>query len=54
MAPLGSNVSKNIHELYADNRKSGKARGANGKLRSKRQIVAIALAVAGKSKSNKA
>ena len=47
---LGNNVSKNIRELYADNKKSGKERGANGKLRSRRQIIAIALAKAGKSK----
>lgn len=43
-------ISKNIRELYADNKKSGKARGANGNPRSKKQIIAIALTVAGKSK----
>jgi hypothetical protein len=43
-------ISKNIRELYADNKKSGKARGANGKPRGKKQIIAIALSVAGKSK----
>lgn len=43
--PLGRNVSKNISELYADNKKSGKAKGAMGKLRSKAQIIAIALSV---------
>jgi hypothetical protein len=48
--PLGRNVSANIRELYADNKKSGKERGAKGKLRSKKQIIAIALAAAGKSK----
>jgi hypothetical protein len=48
--PLGKNVSKNISELYADNKKSGKARGAMGKPRSRDQIVAIALSAAGKSK----
>lgn len=48
--PLGRNVSKNISELYADNKKSGKAKGAMGKLRSKAQIIAIALSAAGKSK----
>jgi hypothetical protein len=48
--PLGRNVSKNISELYADNKKSGKAKGAMGKPRSKAQIIAIALSVAGKSK----
>jgi hypothetical protein len=48
--PLGKDVSKNISELYADNKKSGKARGAMGKPRSRDQIVAIALSAAGKSK----
>jgi hypothetical protein len=48
--PLGKNVSKNISELYADNKKKGKARGANGKPRSRSQIIAIALSAAGKSK----
>jgi len=41
--PLGSNVSKNIRELYRDNKKPGKERGANGKPRSRQQIIAIAL-----------
>jgi hypothetical protein len=40
--PLTSNVSKNIAELYRDNKKKGKARGANGKVRSRAQIIAIA------------
>lgn len=48
--PLGKSVSKNVRELYADNRKSGKARGAGGKPRSHRQIIAIAMHAAGKSK----
>jgi hypothetical protein len=48
--PLGRNVSKNISELYADNKKSGKAKGAMGKPRSKAQIIAISLSAAGKSK----
>lgn len=47
---LGKNIGKNIRELYKDNKKSGKARGANGKLRSRKQIIAIALSKAGKSK----
>lgn len=51
--PLGKNVSKNIHELYADNKKSGKAKGANGKPRSRSQIIAIAMAAAGKSNAGK-
>jgi hypothetical protein len=49
--PLGRNVSANIRELMADNKKKGKARGAGGKPRSKKQIVAIALSAAGKSKN---
>lgn len=48
--PLGKNVSKNIKELYKDNKKSGKARGAKGKVRSKDQIIAIAMNAAGKKK----
>ena len=48
--PLGKNVSKNIKELKTDNKKQGSARGANGKPRSQKQIVAIALSAAGKSK----
>ena len=51
--PLGKNVSKNISELYKDNKKSGKAKGANGKPRSRAQIIAISLASAGKSKKKK-
>ena len=48
--PLGKNVSANISELYADNKKKGKERGAGGKTRSRAQIIAIALSAAGKSK----
>lgn len=48
--PLSNNVSSNVKELYADNKKSGKAKGANGKPRSRKQIIAIALNAAGKSK----
>lgn len=44
------NIGKNIKELIADNKKKGKARGANGKVRSKKQILAIALSVAKKNK----
>lgn len=33
-----------------DNKKKGKARGMNGKPRSRKQMIAIALRVAGKSK----
>jgi len=42
------NISKNIRELVADNKKSGKAKGANGKTRSRKQILAIALSVSKK------
>ncbi len=48
--PLGKNVQKNIKELYKDNKKKGKAKGANGKPRSRAQIAAIAFAAARKSK----
>lgn len=48
--PLSKSVSKNIKELMKDNKKKGKARGANGKVRSKKQIIAISLKAAGKSK----
>lgn len=51
--PLGRNVSKNIAELYKDNKRSGKARGANGRVRSRDQIIAIAESAARKSKSKK-
>lgn len=40
------NIGKNIRELRADNKKKGNARGANGKVRSKAQILAIALSKA--------
>jgi hypothetical protein len=52
--PLGKDVSKNIRELIADNKKKGKARGAGGKIRSRKQIIAISLAAAGKSKKKNA
>ncbi len=51
--PLTKNVSKNIRELYKDNKKKGKAKGAGGKPRSRKQIIAIALNAAGKSKPKK-
>jgi hypothetical protein len=47
--PLGYSVGRNIRELKADNKKKGKARGAGGKKRSQKQIIAIALNAAGKS-----
>lgn len=48
--PLGKDVGKNISELTADNKKKGKAKGANGKPRSRKQILAIALEAARKKK----
>lgn len=36
-------VAERFKELYADNQKKGKSRGANGKPRSRKQIIAIAL-----------
>jgi len=51
--PLGKDVSKNMHELAMDNKKTGKARGAGGKVRSRKQMIAIALSAAGKSKPRK-
>lgn len=48
--PLGKNITKNIRELYKDNKKSGKARGANGIPRSRKQIIAIAYAASKKKK----
>lgn len=44
--PLGTNIKKNIKELVADNMKKGMARGANGKPRSMKQILAIAISAA--------
>ena len=46
--PLNGNVSSNIKELYKDNQKKGKARGASGKKRPRKQIIAIAMHAAGK------
>jgi hypothetical protein len=54
--PLKGTLSDRIKELYADNKKSGKARGASGKPRSRKQIIAIAYAskkVGGKKKKKK-
>lgn len=48
--PLGKNVGKNIKELIKDNAKKGKEKGAGGKTRPRKQIIAIALNAAGKSK----
>jgi len=46
-------ISMNIRELYKDNKKTGKAKGAGGKVRSQKQIIAIALSTAGKSRRKK-
>jgi hypothetical protein len=51
--PLGKDIGKNIRELRADNRKKGKARGAGGKPRSQKQILAIALRSAGVPKAGR-
>jgi len=40
------NVGYNVKELIADNKKKGKAMGANGKKRPMKQILAIALSKA--------
>ena len=45
------NVGGNIRELLADNKKKGKAKGAGGKVRPMKQVLAIALSKAlGKKK----
>lgn len=44
--PLGKDIGKNIKELEADNKKKGKAKGAGGKKRPMKQIIAIALEAA--------
>ena len=49
--PLTNNVKQNIKELLADNKKSGKERGANGKKRSLKQIFAISYSAAKRNKS---
>lgn len=38
-----ADIAARFRELYADNKKTGKARGANGNPRSRAQIQAIAL-----------
>jgi hypothetical protein len=45
--PLGKDIGKNIKELRADNMKKGSAKGAGGKARPAKQILAIALRAAG-------
>jgi hypothetical protein len=43
-------ISMNIRELVKDNKKTGKAKGAMGKARPMKQVIAIALTMAGKSR----
>ena len=43
-------ISSNIRELVKDNKKTGKAKGAGGKERPMKQIIAIASSKATKSK----
>jgi hypothetical protein len=43
-------ISMNIRELVKDNKKTGKTKGAMGVARPMKQIVAIALSMAGKTK----
>lgn len=47
------NIGKNITELKADNKKKGKERGAGGKVRPMKQILAIALSTAKVPKKKK-
>jgi hypothetical protein len=51
--PLGKNISLNIRELYKDNKKEGKEKGAGGKPRSRDQMIAIAMHAAGKEKKKR-
>jgi len=56
MSPLlkgKKNIGKNITELKSDNKKKGKAKGAGGKERPMKQILAIALSTAGVKKKKK-
>lgn len=48
--PLTSKISRNIAELYADNKKKDKEKGNKGKKRSRKQILAIALEAARRKK----
>ena len=48
--PLTGNFENDVKELYHDNKLKGKEKGANGKERSKAQIMAIAYAVAKRKK----
>jgi len=46
-------MSYNFSELKKDNMKKGKERGQGGKKRSQKQMVAIVLTMAGKSRKKK-
>lgn len=48
--PLGKSVKQNIKELVKDNARSGNEKGANGKVRPMKQVVAIAYSAARKKK----
>ena len=50
---LGKNIGDNIRELIQDNKKSGKAKGQNGRPRSMQQIKAIAINAAKRRKETK-
>lgn len=45
-----SKAQKIMHELKLDNMKKGKAKGANGKVRPRKQMIAIMLSKLGKKK----
>lgn len=49
--PLGNNISDNIRELVADNKKAGKERGQNGRIRKRKEIIAIAINAAKRGKN---
>lgn len=53
LAKWKKNIGKNITELKADNKKEWKERGAGGKVRPMKQILAIALSVAKVPKKSK-
>ena len=44
-----NSMGYNLHELAMDNKKKGKAKGANGKPRSRKQMLAIAMSMTKKS-----
>lgn len=46
----GKTMGSIMHELKMDNKKKGKAKGAGGKARPRKQMIAIAMSKLGKSK----